>query len=345
MGVEVFMAFSFRMESDERHSIDRNLRDKSSKNDLNVRFQRTIIRNMNQLDVMRTFIRVAELSSFTRAADSLGLPKASASTAVSKLETLLGTQLLHRTTRRVHLTADGQAFYERCKDLLDDVEELQSMFQRGPQMLRGRLRVDMSSGLARHLVLPGLPGFLEHHPQLEIELGSTDRRVDVVREGFDCVLRVGAVEDSTLVARRLGTLPVVNCASPAYLARHGTPRTVDDLDAHRLVHYVSTLGTRPPGFEYPDGDDYRTRPMRGAVTVNSADAYVVACLAGLGLIQAPRTGVAHLLDDGSLVEVLPQLASEPMPVTLLYPQRRNLPRRVRAFMDWVAELLAPSLLP
>lgn len=297
---------------------------------------------MNQLDAMQTFVRVAELSSFTRAADSLGLPKASASTAVRKLETSLGTQLLHRTTRRVHLTADGRAFYERCKDLLDDMDELQSMFQRA-HALRGRLRVDMSSGLARHFVLPRLPEFLDQHPQLEIELSGTDRIVDVVREGFDCVLRVGTVDDSALAARRLGALPVVTCASPAYIARHGTPKRLEDLDAHRLVHYVSTLGTRPPGFEYPTDDGYRTRPMHGAVTVNSAEAYVGACLAGLGLIQAPRTGVVPLLNDGSLIELLPQLAAEPMPVTLLYPQRRNLPRRVRAFMDWVAELLAPSL--
>lgn len=299
---------------------------------------------MNQLDAMRVFVRVAELASFTRAADSLGLPKASTSTAVRRLETLLGTQLLHRTTRRVHLTADGQAFYERCKDLLDDIDELQSMFLRGPQMLRGRLRVDMSSGLARHFVLPRLPEFLDRHPQLEIELSGTDRLVDMVREGFDCVLRVGTVEDSTLAARRLGELPVVNCASPGYLARYGTPHTLEDLEAHRLVHYVSTLGARSPGFEYPAGGGYRTRRMRGALTVNSAEAYVGACLAGLGLIQAPRTGVASLLEDGSLVEVLPQLSAEPMPVTLLYAQRRNLPRRVRAFMDWVADLLAPSLI-
>jgi DNA-binding transcriptional LysR family regulator len=242
----------------------------------------------------------------------------------------------------VHLTADGQAFYERCKDLLDDMDELRSMFQRA-HALRGRLRVDMSSGLARHFVLPRLPEFLDRHPQLEIELSGTDRIVDVVREGFDCVLRVGTVEDSTLAARRLGALPVVTCASPAYIARFGTPKKLEDLDAHRLVHYVSTLGARSPGFEYPTGDGYRTRPMHGAVTVNSAEAYVGACLAGLGLIQAPRTGVAPLLDDGSFIEVLPKLAAEPMPVTLLYPQRRNLPRRVRAFMDWVAELLAPSL--
>lgn len=299
---------------------------------------------MNQLNAMQVFVRVAELASFTRAADSLGLPKASASTAVQKLETLLGTQLLHRTTRRVHLTADGQAFYERCKDLLGEMDELQSMFQRGPQMLRGRLRVDMSSGLARHFVLPQLSGFLDQHPQLEIELSGTDRRVDVVREGFDCVLRVGTVEDSTLVSRALGALPVVNCASPGYLARYGTPRTLDDLDAHRLVHYVPTLGAHSPGFEYAAGDRYRTRTMPGALTVNSSDAYVGACLAGLGMIQAPRAGVATHLEEGSLVEVLPQLCAEPMTVTLLYPQRRNLSRRVRAFMDWVAELLEPSLI-
>jgi DNA-binding transcriptional LysR family regulator len=299
---------------------------------------------MNQLSAMQVFVRVAELASFTRAADSLGLPKASASTAVRQLETLLGTQLLHRTTRRVHLTAAGQAFYERCKDLLAEMDELQSMFQRGPHMLRGRLRVDMSSGLARHFVLPHLSAFFDQHPQLEIELSSTDRRVDVVREGFDCVLRVGTVDDNTLVARKLGALPVVNCASPGYLERHGTPRTLDDLEAHRLVHYVPTLGMRPPGFEYAAGDHYRTRPMPGALTVNSAEAYVGACLAGLGIIQVPRTGVAAHLEEGSLVEVLPELSAEPMPVTLLYPQRRNLSRRVREFMDWVSDSLAPSLI-
>jgi DNA-binding transcriptional LysR family regulator len=298
---------------------------------------------MNRLDIMQVFVRVAELSSFTRAADSLGLPKASASTAVRKLETLLNTQLLHRTTRRVRLTADGEAFYERCKEVLDDVDDLQSMFQQGSQALRGRLRVDMSSGLARNFVLPRLPEFLDAHPQLEIELSGTDRYVDVIREGFDCVLRVGPVADSTLVARQLGVLPVITCASPAYLERHGTPQTLEDLDAHQLVHYVSTLGARSPGFEYAEGGSYRSRPMAGALTVNSSEAYLAACLAGIGLVQVPRPGVAALLESGRLVEVLPQLHAEPMPVTLLYAQRRNLPNRVRAFMDWVAALLTPSL--
>src|SRR5688500_15985936 len=181
---------------------------------------------MDQLDAMRIFVRVAEMAGFTRAADSLGLPKASVSGAVQQLEAALGARLLHRTTRRVQLTHDGQAYYERCKDLLTDIEELQAMFTPSEQGLNGRLRVDMSSGIARNIVLPRLPEFLQRHPQLAIELSSTDRRVDVVREGFDCVLRVGALADSNLIARRLGAFPIANCASPDYLRRHGVPQSL-----------------------------------------------------------------------------------------------------------------------
>lgn len=299
---------------------------------------------MDSLEQLRTFLHVAERGSFTRAADSLGLPKASVSLAVQRLETAMGTQLLHRTTRRVQLTADGEQLFQRARDLLDDVEELQGMFRRDIAQLRGRLRVDMSSGLARFLVMPRLPDFLQRHPGLEIEISGTDRRVDLVREGFDCVLRVGALDDNTLVARPLGSMPVVNCASPAYLAAHGTPHVLEDLHAHRLVHYVSTLGQRSSGFEYFDGEQYRTLPMSGAVTVNSGDGYNAAALAGLGIIQVPQLGVRQALQEGLLVEVLPQLPAEPMPVTLLYAQRRHLPARVRVFMDWVAALLQPYLI-
>lgn len=299
---------------------------------------------MDTLDQLRTFLHVAERGSFTRAAEGLGLPKASVSLAVQRLEASMGTQLLHRTTRRVQLTADGEHLFQRARDLLDDVEEMQGMF-RDTTRLQGRLRVDMSSGLARQLVIPQLPGFLEQHPGLEIELSGTDRRVDLVREGFDCVLRVGVLDDNTLVARPLGCMEVVNCASPAYLAMHGVPHTLDDLRGHVLVHYVTTLGQRSSGFEYADGQHYRMLRMAGAVTVNSGDGYNAAALAGLGIIQAPRLGVRQALADGTLVEILPHLASEPMPVTLLYAQRRHLPARVRAFMDWIATLLQPHLVP
>ena len=300
---------------------------------------------MDSLDTLRIFQRVAELGAFTRAADSLGLSKASVSNAVQQLEAGVGTQLLHRTTRRVQLTADGATFYERSRDLIDDMDELTSMFQRDKTQLSGRLRVDMSGGIARGIVIPHLPEFLSRHPLLEVEISGTDRIVDIVREGFDCVLRGGPLDDTTHVARPLGTMPTINCASPDYLARRGTPLTLEDLAHHDLVHYVGTLGQRSPGFEYWDGEGYRTLAMRGAVTVNSGDTYTAAALAGLGIIQLPAIGVRTLLAEGLLVEILPDLPAEPMLATLLYPQRRHLPRRVAAFMDWLADLLGPYLGP
>lgn len=300
---------------------------------------------MNRTAAMQLFLRIAELGSFSRAADDLGLPKASASAAVQQLESALGTRLLHRTTRRVALTQDGRAFYERARDLLTDLDELESMFRPAAGGLRGRLRVDMPTGTARNYVIPRLPQFLAAHPELQLELSSTDRRVDPVREGFDCVLRVGAVGDVNLIARPLGLFQVITCASPAYLAAHGTPRTPADLAGHRLVHYVTAFGAPPDGFEYFDGTRYRSVPLAGALTVNNAEAYEAACLAGLGLIQVPGRGVRRLIEQGRLLEVLPQYRAEPMPVTLLYAARRNLSQRVQVFMHWLADVLAPELDP
>jgi DNA-binding transcriptional LysR family regulator len=298
---------------------------------------------MNTLEAMQVFVRVAEHASFTRAAESLGLLKATVSVAVRNLENSLGTRLLHRTTRKVHLTLDGQVYYARCKELLSEVDNLQAMFQRSGESLRGRLRVDMPSGIARLYVIPRLPQFLQAHPQIEFELSSTDRLVDPIQEGFDCVMRAGAPRDSQLIARPLGRLILINCASVDYLRRRGIPQTLADLAQHDLIHYVSTLGGKSEGFEYPESGGYRTLPMSGPVVVNNSDAYNAACLAGLGLIQAPEIGVREHLARGVLVEVLPQHRPEPMSLSLLYAHRRNLPKRVRAFMDWVTEILRPVL--
>ena len=299
---------------------------------------------MKTIEGLQIFVRVAELSSFTQAAEQLALPKARVSTAVQQLEGQLGTRLLHRTTRKVQLTQDGQAFYERCKDLLDDMDELQGMFQQqGPQSLRGRLRVDMPTLIARDQIIPRLPEFLAAHPHLSFEFSSTDRRVDVVREGFDCVLRVGPLADSGLVARPVGQLRQINCASPGYLAQHGTPKTLEDLASHRAIHYVPTLGAKPSGWEYVHEGRVRTLAMPSVLTVNSTEAYQSACVAGLGLIQAPAAGLASLLARGLLVEVMPQHRAPSLPVSLLYANRRNLPQRVQVFMAWVAETLAPYL--
>lgn len=298
---------------------------------------------MNTLEAMQVFLRVAEHASFTRAAEDLGLLKATVSVAVRDLENSLGTRLLHRTTRKVQLTLDGQVYYERCKKLLSEVDDLQALFQRSGESLRGRLRVDMPSGIARLYVIPRLPQFLQAHPQIEFELSSTDRLVDPIQEGFDCVMRAGAPRDSQLIARPLGRLILINCASVDYLRRRGIPQTLADLAQHDLIHYVSTLGAKSEGFEYPESGGYRSLPMSGPVVVNNSDAYNAACLAGLGLIQAPEIGVREHLARGVLVEVLPQHRPEPMSLSLLYAHRRNLPKRVRAFMDWVTEILRPVL--
>lgn len=291
---------------------------------------------MDQIEAMRIYTRVAELGSFTATAENLGLLKSTVSNAVQQLEATLGARLFHRTTRKVQLTQDGQAYYERCRDLIADFDELNALFAAGRQAdLRGRLRVDLPLAFARDLVIPRLPEFLERHPQLEIEVSSTDRRVDLVREGFDCVLRVGSIGDHSLIAVPLGQLEQINCASLAYVERHGMPRTLADLAMHRMVHYAQTLGARPSGFEYvsPDTGEVLSVPMQGVITVNNSDAYREACRAGLGIIQAPRVGA--YLDDGALVEVLPEHRPPPLPISLVYANRRHLPLRVKAFIEWM----------
>jgi DNA-binding transcriptional LysR family regulator len=292
---------------------------------------------MDKLDAMQVFVRVAELASFTQAAASLGLPKGSISNAVTQLEARLGARLLHRTTRKVQLTQDGQRFYERCKDLLAEVDEVESLFQQTETLLRGRLRVDMPLNMAHHLVIPQLPEFMQRHPGVDIELSSTDRRVDPITEGFDCVVRVGALTDSGLVARPLGALAMVNCASPAYLRQYGTPTTLEDLAGHYIVHYASVLGAKPPCFEYMEVGGSRYYPVPARLTVNNSSAYNMACLAGLGIIQVPVVAARHYLQNGELVEVLPQLKAEPMPMSLLYPHRRHLSRRLLVFMEWLTQ--------
>jgi len=294
------------------------------------------------LDSVRVFLKVAELGSFTRAGEHLGVSKARASIRIQELEAALGTRLLHRSTRAVRLTTDGEQFLLRARRLLGDADELSSMFS-APSQLRGRVRLDLPVQFARNLVIPRLPEFLANHPQLEMLVSTTDRRVDLLREGFDCVMRVGALRDSALVAKRIGVLEMMNCASPRYLEKYGTPRSVADLAQHLLVHYSLTFGSERPSFEYFDGDTYREQEMRCAITVNSTDAYHAACLAGLGIIQAPRTGMAASLASGGLVEVLPDLRSQPMPVSLVQGHSRQARPPVRAVMAWLTEIMAPHL--
>lgn len=288
-----------------------------------------------ELDSVRAFQKVAEQGSFTRAAAQLGLSKSRVSILVSELEREVGSRLVLRTTRAVQLTAEGEQFLARAAGFLHDADELATMFS-APSTLKGRLRVDLPVALARDRIIPRLPEFFAAHPQLELQLSATDRRVDLLREGFDCVLRVGALDDSSLQVKRLGVLPMMNCASPAYLVRHGVPKTLDALDAHYVVHYESRLGSERPAFEYRQGHRRVDKPMRALVTVNNTDAYRAACHAGLGIIQVPRLGT-----DEALREVLPDFTCAPLPVSLVHGYARAAPQRVRVFMRWLERVLRP----
>ncbi|VWD31613.1 LysR family transcriptional regulator [Burkholderia lata] len=299
---------------------------------------------MDHLQAMRIFARVAHLGSFTKAAEQLQLPRPTVSNAVQYLEKHLKIRLLQRTTRRVALTAEGATYYERCVRLLADLDDAETLFEDAGTTPRGAIRVDLPERFALNQVIPALPGFHARYPDLRVVIGTTDRFVDLVADGIDCAVRVGAMSDTSLVARRIGELAQINCAAPAYLERHGTPRSPDELPDHVAVGYFSSRTGRELDWEYADMDsgELHAVKMRSVVAVNSSQAYLACCLAGLGLIQAPRDGLGPLLDDGSLVEVLPEWNAEPLPVSVVFPTGRHLAPRVRIFVDWLAETLGAT---
>ena len=299
---------------------------------------------MDRIDLFRIFVRIVDGGSFTRAADMLGLPRSSVSAAVHALETRLGTRLLHRTTRRVTLTQDSAVFHERCLRLLADVAEAENLFREAEVGPAGTLCVDVPARIGRLVIAPALPDFLERYPGIELRLGMTDRAVNLAEDGVDCVLRVGPLGDSELIARWLGDLPILNVASRDYVRRHGRPACPADLDAHLAVHYASPTSGRVEAWEWVEEGELHARSMRGRVTVNGAEAYIACCLAGLGMIQVPGYDVAAQLASGELVELLPDHRARPMPLTLLHPHRRHLSRRLQVFADWLAALVGTTLL-
>ncbi|MGE0237324.1 MAG: LysR family transcriptional regulator [Parvibaculaceae bacterium] len=299
---------------------------------------------MDRIESLRIFVRLVESQSFTRTADLLRLPRSTVSTALTDLERRIGTRLLNRTTRRMSLTEDGSTFYERCLRLLADYEETEGLFRQASALPKGKVRINVPGRLGRLIIAPALPGFLTRYPDIEIDMGVTDRTVDLVQEGIDCAIRVGPLSDSSLVARKIGDLILLNCASPAYLARHGTPRAIADLASHFAVNYASPASGRIEEWEYVEGGAVRSVALHARVTVNSAEAYIACCLAGLGLIQIPAYDVRDHIAAGELVEVLSDWRAAPMPVTLLYPHRLHLSRRLKVFLDWIMSLLRDRLL-
>ncbi|WNL45855.1 LysR family transcriptional regulator [Dyella sp. BiH032] len=293
---------------------------------------------MDRLDAMRLFTRIVELGSFSRAADERGLPRATATYAIKEMEARLGARLLERTTRQVRPTLDGQAYYERCVHLLAELDDAESALGHLASNPRGTLRLDLHGAHATHIVLPRINEFRARYPHIELKISSGDRLVDLVREGIDCVIRAGAPKDSTLVARRLAVMPEAICASPDYLARHGTPAHPDDLASHQAVGFFASGRDSTYPFELVVDGQVREYELGGWLSVNDASSYLVAATQGCGLIQLPRYRAQSYLDDGRLVEVLTAWASPGLPVSAMYPYHRQLSPRVRVFIDWAAML-------
>lgn len=294
---------------------------------------------MDRIELYRVFVRVVDCAGFTRAADQLKLPRSTVSEAVRTLEQRLGTRLLHRTTRQVTPTQDGLLFHARCQQLIADADEAEQLFRQSPQRLSGRLKVDVPGRIGRLIIAPALPGFLQTHPQIDVELGMTDRSIDLVEDGVDCALRVGPLQDSRLVARGIGQLPLINVASPAYVERHGMPMHPSQLGMHWGVLYASPGNGRVEAWEWRENGILRSQPLAGRVTVNSAEAYIACCIAGLGMIQIPAYDVRAELAAGSLLEVMPGHRADPMPMHLLFPHRRHPSQRLRVFVDWLQQVL------
>lgn len=294
---------------------------------------------MDKVKAMQTFVRIVEAGSFTRAAESLNLPRASLTAIMQKLERHLGAQLLQRTTRRLSLTPEGERYHEQCAAILAAIETAEAGFLgEAARQIRGRLRIDLPGALGRAIVLLRIAAFRHAWPGLELSIGMGDRLVDLTAEGIDCVLRVGDLQDSRLVARRVGLMRFVIAATPGYLARCGTPATIDDLARHEgIVHFSGRTG-RAFDWELQDGAGVRKVALKGALAVNDAEANLVCALQGLGLAQLARYQLRGHADQ--LVQVLPDACPTPMPVSLVYPQGRSANPRLRAFADWVTQVFA-----
>jgi len=290
---------------------------------------------MDRLDVMQLFVRIVERRSFTQAANDMEIPRSTATKVIADLETRLGVRLLQRTTRVVRPTLDGEAFHQRCLRILDDVQDAEGAFRSA--QAKGLLRVEVQGTLARHFLMPGLPAFFEHYPEIQVSMSESDRWVDVVEEGVDCVLRYGALRDSELVARQVAMLPRLTCAAPAYLERFGTPNSIDDLAGHRMMSLRSITTGHVTPLEFQEGKTARTLSLPGPLAVTGTESYLAGIRLGLGLAQVPLFHVQEDLRTGALVEILADTPPSSAPVSLLYPGGRQLSPRVRVFLDWATQ--------
>ncbi|MDQ9036156.1 LysR family transcriptional regulator [Acinetobacter seifertii] len=290
---------------------------------------------MDRLQQFFIFTEVAKRQSFSEVAHRLDLPRSTVTSAIQQLETHYGVRLFHRTTRKVSLTQDGQRILPECQNLLFDYEQLEQLIQMQKQHYRGTLKISMPSRIVHQVIIPELSDFYHRYPDIHLQLNSSDDMTDLIEKGIDCVVRVGELDSSSLIARLIGHLVMVNCASPHYLEQYGTPEQLEDLSQHKLINYAGAVGEKQGIFVYSGG----TVMMDSALSVNNTEAYSAAACAGLGIIQVPYYDVQDKIEQGILVEVLSAYSAASLPLNILYPNRSYIPKRLEVFMNWVGEIL------
>lgn len=297
---------------------------------------------MDKLQAMATFVRVVEARSFSKAAATLSMPRSSVTTLVKNLEAHLGAPLLRRSTRSLSLTEAGERYYASCQTIFAEIANAESHVLPRGKAPRGRVRADMPGVIGRAIVLPRLCEFEARYPDIELVLGLSDRPSDLIFEGIDCAIRTGTLVDSTLVARRLGELNWVTCASPRYLKQHGEPAAISELSDHRVINYVSNVTGRPLEWRFRSGNKDVNMTMQSRFSVNETEAYLQCGLEGLGLIQLSEFVASAYLGSGRLKEVLVEARCSPVPISVVYP-KNQITTAVRTFVDWIVEIVKPGL--
>jgi LysR family transcriptional regulator for bpeEF and oprC len=297
--------------------------------------------SVDKLQAMEVFVRVVETGGITHAANSLQLPKATATTLIQRLEAALGVKLLNRTTRRVSVTPDGVAYYERCVAILAQVRETEELLTHQHVTPRGRVRVDVPTLIARSVIVPALPSFFARYPDIDLALVCSERRADLIEEGIDCAIWSGEIEEPSYVARRVGFLWFATCAAPSYIAKHGQPRHPEDLAKHRCINQFSSRTGRISDWVFSKNDTRIQTSLQGHIALEDENSYVAAAEAGLGIARIPAFVLKEAMENGGRLElVLGDWFPEPAPLYVVYPQNRHLSSKVRVFVDWIAELLS-----
>lgn len=292
---------------------------------------------MRDMNSLRVFVRVAQLRSFKAAGANLGLTSSAVSKAITRMETELGVGLLQRTTRSVGLTEDGALFFENCKQILEEIDNAEALLSRATAGPYGRLRVHMTEGYGRRVVFPELHRFLDSFPSLTLSVEMSDRIIDMANEGFDVDIRIGDIADSRLVARHLGNVAFVTCASPAYLKRRGEPRTPDDLDFHNCLIYSHIHTGRPREWRFRANGRVFVKHVSGSLHANNSESLMVAAASGLGIVHVSEFIARDVIATGKLRRVLKRYAAPGPPVHAVYLRAMNVSPKVRAVVDFLAQ--------